>query len=112
MSEWKDMDGFVQDLLRSESETAVEIGERRILVTGGAGFIGSHTARRLLSRGDFVVIVDNLNDYYDPDYYDPDFKKRNLIELAKDFPERLRVYVGDICDRELVHRIFAEERPT
>jgi len=99
-------EGFVRDLLRT-SEAAIEGGERRILVTGGAGFIGSHTARRLLSRGDFVVIVDNLNDYYDPD-----FKKRNLIELAKDFPERLRVYVGDICDRELVHRIFAEERPT
>ena len=38
----------------------------RILVTGAAGFIGMHTARALLDRGDQVVGIDNLNDYYDP----------------------------------------------
>ncbi|MBT4539726.1 NAD-dependent epimerase/dehydratase family protein, partial [Candidatus Woesearchaeota archaeon] len=37
-----------------------------ILVTGGAGFIGFHVAKALLERGDSVIIVDNLNDYYDP----------------------------------------------
>ncbi|HAN56124.1 MAG TPA: protein CapI, partial [Betaproteobacteria bacterium] len=37
----------------------------KILVTGAAGFIGMHTAKRLLQRGDEVVGVDNLNDYYD-----------------------------------------------
>jgi len=38
----------------------------RVLVTGAAGFIGFHTARMLLARGDEVVGVDNLNTYYDP----------------------------------------------
>ncbi len=38
----------------------------KILVTGCAGFIGMHVARRLLDRGDEVVGIDNLNDYYDP----------------------------------------------
>ena len=38
----------------------------RILVTGGAGFIGSHTTERLLARGDEVVVLDNFNDAYDP----------------------------------------------
>ena len=38
----------------------------KILVTGAAGFIGSHVSRALLSRGDEVVGIDNLNDYYDP----------------------------------------------
>jgi hypothetical protein len=38
----------------------------KILLTGAAGFIGFHTARRLLARGDEVVGLDNLNDYYDP----------------------------------------------
>ncbi len=39
---------------------------RTFLVTGAAGFIGSHTAIRLLERGDHVVGLDNFNDYYDP----------------------------------------------
>ena len=38
----------------------------KILVTGAAGFIGMHASQRLLARGDEVVGVDNLNDYYDP----------------------------------------------
>ena len=38
----------------------------KILVTGGAGFIGSHTVKALVERGDKVVIIDNLNKYYDP----------------------------------------------
>ena len=38
----------------------------KILVTGAAGFIGMHVAKILLSRGDEVVGIDNLNDYYDP----------------------------------------------
>ena len=39
----------------------------KILITGAAGFIGSHTADFLLNRGDTVVILDNLNTYYDPE---------------------------------------------
>ena len=38
----------------------------KVLVTGAAGFIGSHVAHRLLDRGDQVVGLDNLNNYYDP----------------------------------------------
>ena len=37
-----------------------------VLVTGAAGFIGAATSRVLLERGDEVVVIDNLNDYYDP----------------------------------------------
>src|SRR5688572_30442208 len=47
------------------------------LVTGAAGFIGYHVVRRLAERGEAVVGVDNLNDYYDPE-----LKRRRLAELA------------------------------
>lgn len=72
----------------------------RILVTGGAGFIGSHLSERLLARGDEVTILDNFNDFYDPS-----IKRRNLSGLGG-----ARVLEGDIRDREFVARAFAEGR--
>lgn len=50
----------------------------KIIVTGAAGFIGSHTVRELLSRGDTVVGIDNFNDYYDPAQ-----KEKNVAEFAQ-----------------------------
>ena len=49
-----------------------------VLVTGGAGFIGSHVAEALVARGDRVVIVDEMNDYYDVS-----LKQSNLDHLLK-----------------------------
>lgn len=71
------------------------------LVTGGAGFIGSHVAKNLLGRGETVVILDNFNDYYDPKI------KRDSIKKLSQF-EKLTVIEGDIRDVDLVNRIFAE----
>jgi UDP-glucuronate 4-epimerase len=56
-----------------------------VLVTGVAGFIGSSTARALLARGDEVVGIDNLNDYYDPS-----LKRARLERLSADFGDRFR----------------------
>lgn len=72
----------------------------RILVTGGAGFIGSHTSERLLARGDQVVVLDNFNDAYDPA-----IKRANAAAL-----KGARIVTGDIRDRELVRKLFADER--
>lgn len=72
----------------------------RYLVTGGAGFIGSHTTERLLARGDEVVVLDNFNDFYDPA-----IKRANAALLG-----RARVVTGDIRDREAVGKLFAEGR--
>ena len=65
----------------------------RILVTGGAGFIGSHLCRRLAERGDSVVVLDNL----DP-YYDIAIKRRNLDGLKDAAGDRLTWIEGDIRD--------------
>jgi len=76
-----------------------------VLVTGAAGFIGSHTAQALLARGDTVVGLDNLNDYYDPAR-----KQANLQELARSpGAERFSLVRGDIRDRELVSRLFGQQ---
>jgi len=77
---------------------------RRVLVTGAAGFIGSHLSERLLARGDEVLGLDNFNSFYDPA-----IKRRHAAELSRG--EGFRMIEGDIRDRELVARLFAEEQP-
>ncbi len=70
-----------------------------VLVTGGAGFIGSHVAEALLQRGDQVTVLDDFNDFYDPA-----IKRENIANLAP----AANVIEGDIRDATLVSRVFAE----
>jgi UDP-glucuronate 4-epimerase len=104
--------GFNDDSFSLEHEPIVEAheGYKKVLVTGGAGFIGSHVAEFLLDRGDDVVIVDEMNDYYDIT-----IKEMNLELLrnkVKGMPEgRLKIYKGDICDEEFMLNLFENERP-
>jgi len=72
----------------------------KVLVTGGAGFIGSHTADHLLSRGEEVVVVDELNDYYDTS-----IKQENLQLLSR-HGSRYSFHHGDICDRQSMTKLF------
>jgi UDP-glucuronate 4-epimerase len=74
-----------------------------ILVTGGAGFIGSHLTRRLLTRGDRVTVYDDFNDFYDP------AKKRENVAVFLGHPG-YRLIEGDIRDAAAVDRLFAEGR--
>jgi len=76
----------------------------KILVTGAAGFIGFHVAGRLLERGDAVIGVDNLNDYYDPS-----LKEARLARLRR-FPN-FQFDRIDIGDQQAIERCFAEHRP-
>ncbi len=71
-----------------------------VLITGGAGFIGSHLARRLLARGDRVTALDDFNDFYDPR-----LKRANIAALGEQ--RELVLVEGDIRDAELVERLFA-----
>jgi UDP-glucuronate 4-epimerase len=76
-----------------------------ILVTGSAGFIGFHLARRLLARGDEVVGLDNMNAYYDPTL------KAARLAILEETPG-YRHHRLDLADREGVARLFAESQPT
>jgi UDP-glucuronate 4-epimerase len=74
-----------------------------ILVTGSAGFIGSHVAEALLKREDVVVGLDNLNDYYDPTR-----KRDNLAEVERSTSKSINFVKGDVRDQGLLAHLFNE----
>ena len=76
----------------------------KVLVTGSAGFIGMHCVERLLARGDEVVGVDNLNDYYDVT-----LKEARLARIADH--EAFRFHRVAVEDRDAMAGIFADEKP-
>lgn len=74
-----------------------------VLVTGGAGFIGSHVVDRLIDAGETVTVIDNFNDFYDPSI------KRLNVQTHRDHPN-YRLVEGDIRDASLVREVFAGQR--
>ena len=79
------------------------MSDQTILVTGAAGFIGFHVARRLLAEGRTVVGLDNLNDYYDPAL------KEARLNILRDEPRFSFVRI-DLADRASIKRLFARHR--
>jgi UDP-glucuronate 4-epimerase len=75
-----------------------------IFVTGAAGFIGFHVSKRLLDRGEDVVGIDNLNDYYDPA-----LKHARLEILRKS--DRFEFVLADVGDRTAIEELFARHKP-
>jgi UDP-glucuronate 4-epimerase len=73
----------------------------KILVTGGAGFIGSHLCEALLAEGSEITIIDDFSDYYDPR-----IKEANIAG----FRHRITVVKGDIRDKALVDSLFASTK--
>ena len=78
---------------------------QNFLVTGGAGFIGSHLCERLLREGAHVVCLDNFDAYYDPAT-----KIKNVEGLAGKFPNQFELVTGDIRNRDHLHEVFSKNR--
>src|SRR5262245_50192286 len=75
----------------------------RVLVTGGAGFIGSHLCGRLLARGDQVAAIDNFDPFY------PERVKRRAVQPLLE--QGLRLFQADIRDAEAVERALRDSKP-
>jgi UDP-glucuronate 4-epimerase len=72
---------------------------KKVLITGGAGFIGSNLASKLLKKGYFVVAFDNLNDYYNPAW-----KLKNLAKFKEN--KNFKFVKGDILDEKTLDKLF------
>jgi UDP-glucuronate 4-epimerase len=83
---------------------SVKGGEQSVLLTGGAGFIGSHLAEALIRRGDRLTIVDDLNPFYSPEV-----KKANLAEVRE--TGEFAFFHADICERSALREVFKSSRP-
>ncbi len=78
----------------------------KVLITGGAGFIGSACAKALLERGDTPILLDNFNDYYDPA-----LKRARITQFLGDASGRFVLHEGDIRDVAFTEQLFSEEKP-
>jgi len=76
-----------------------------ILVTGGAGFIGSHLCERLLNDGVRVICLDNFDNFYDPN-----IKIKNVEGMAKKFPNQFELVTGDIRNPDHLKGIFQKNQ--
>jgi UDP-glucuronate 4-epimerase len=76
----------------------------RVLITGGAGFIAYHLASALLKKHAEVFLLDNFNDFYNPE-----IKRKNIHDLQAAWQAPL--YVTDILDRDGLKKVFEETRP-
>ncbi len=77
---------------------------KTILVTGGAGFIGSHLVDKLIDRGDSVVLIDEFNDYYNPK-----IKRQNISQHAHN--PNFKLYETDIRDSITINQIIETHKP-
>jgi UDP-glucuronate 4-epimerase len=78
---------------------------KTVLITGGAGFIGSHLCRRLLREGVRVICLDNFDSFYDPN-----IKIKNIEGLTEAYPGLFELITGDIRNPEQLREVFQKNR--
>ncbi|MEK7556403.1 MAG: NAD-dependent epimerase/dehydratase family protein [Patescibacteria group bacterium] len=78
----------------------------KVLITGGAGFIGAFVSRALVDRGDTVVLYDDMNSFL----YPAELKEVRLSHLFPQQSERPRLVVGNVLDSQLLNTVFTEEK--
>lgn len=98
------MNGSVDFDWRNVAVLDPHMERKTVLLTGGAGFVGSHVGEALLKRGDRVIVVDEVNDYYDVQI------KEDNLKLLQTYPNAV-IYRGDIANKTLMEEIFSIERP-
>lgn len=76
----------------------------KILLTGGAGFVGSHLTKKLLEKEETVFCIDDFNDYYPPK-----FKKENIESFLK--KKNYKLFEGDIRNKNFLEEVFKKEKP-
>ncbi len=81
----------------------------KILVTGAAGFIGFHICKRLIKNKNYIIGVDNFNDYYDPNLKNS--RIENLISEKNKPNEFFKIYKADITNTVEIESIFHKEKP-
>jgi UDP-glucuronate 4-epimerase len=76
----------------------------KLLITGTCGFIGFHLAERLLSEGNIIIGIDNINSYYDPKIK---LKRNSILKKSKNY----RFYKQDLADYKTLNKIVSKEKP-
>ena len=79
---------------------------KKILVTGSAGFIGYHLTKALLNLGHYVVGIDNLNDYYDPELKNNRLSNLDNLVKENEISENYQFYKEDLCNTEKLQELF------